>query len=92
MPIAMLQLLTRVPFLFTLLRTLLFAVAESFFHILGKKIPRMSKKYLQKYEVPEEYHDLLTPSVRFSQYLWFLPANIVSIDQDANDLSSLQST
>ncbi|KAL1796106.1 hypothetical protein ACET3X_006330 [Alternaria dauci] len=63
-PITILQLLTRVPFLFTILRTVLFAVAESFFHILGKKIPQMSRKYLQQHEVPEEYYDLLTPSYR----------------------------
>ncbi|XP_014553636.1 hypothetical protein COCVIDRAFT_107170 [Bipolaris victoriae FI3] len=64
LPAAMLTLLTYVPLLFTVLRTTLFAITEAFFHVVGNKIPQISKNHLRKFEVPEEYYDLLTPSYR----------------------------
>lgn len=65
---------TYFPFVFTILQTIGFALIEAFFPLLGHKIPAMAKAGLKRYDVPEKYHSLLTPSVCFflSCYLQWL--------------------
>ncbi|KAF2676476.1 FAD/NAD(P)-binding domain-containing protein [Lentithecium fluviatile CBS 122367] len=50
------------PFLFSMIQHLGFAFAELFYPLLGRHIPRMSKKQLKQCAVPKRYHKLLTPS------------------------------
>ncbi|KAF2875790.1 hypothetical protein BDV95DRAFT_281774 [Massariosphaeria phaeospora] len=56
------RLLTWFPFLFSFLSALCFLVVESFYHVLGNRIPQMSKKHMKDCGVPQKYHPLLTPS------------------------------
>ncbi|KAI9046091.1 flavin-containing monooxygenase [Aspergillus affinis] len=50
------------PILFILLQHCGFALAELFYPLLGRRIPRLSKSHLRACGVPEKYHTLLTPS------------------------------
>ncbi|KAK0508706.1 hypothetical protein JMJ35_008982 [Cladonia borealis] len=54
--------LALVPFIFTCLQSITFAIVEAFYPILGRGIPRMAKNNLKECKVPEQYHSLLTPS------------------------------
>jgi hypothetical protein len=71
------------PIIFMMLQNIGFAAAEIFYPLLGKRIPRMNKNQMDTYNIPENYHPLLTPSVRFSLRFIFL-ANSSSLNPDAN--------
>ncbi|KAH8698216.1 hypothetical protein GQ44DRAFT_832214 [Phaeosphaeriaceae sp. PMI808] len=50
------------PLLFLMVQHLGFVAAEIFLPLLGRHIPKMSKRQLERCAVPERYHKLLTPS------------------------------
>ncbi|OXV05420.1 hypothetical protein Egran_06812 [Elaphomyces granulatus] len=56
------QFLALFPIIFALLQGFGFAVAEAFFPLLGKGIPQMNKNQFKKCDIPQKYHQLLTPS------------------------------
>jgi hypothetical protein len=52
------------PFMLKFFQSITFFLVESFFPLLGKRIPNMVKEDLEECEVPEKYRPLLTPTVR----------------------------
>ncbi|KFA70746.1 hypothetical protein S40288_09221 [Stachybotrys chartarum IBT 40288] len=54
--------LTQFPVFFSLVQQLIFALIECFYPILGRRLAGIANGHQKKFEVPEKYHPLLTPS------------------------------
>lgn len=55
--------LTLVPYVFTCLQIITFAIVELFYPLLGRRIPSMARNHSKNCGVPEKYKELLTPKV-----------------------------